>query len=33
VLAHAQAQGLIEGPEPVDAEFEELGAEEDVADA
>jgi hypothetical protein len=33
VLAHAQAQGLIEGPEPEDAEFEELGAEEDVADA
>jgi hypothetical protein len=33
VLAHAQAQGLIEGPEPVDAEFEELGAEEDVPDA
>jgi hypothetical protein len=32
LLAHAEAQGLIPGPEPVDADFEELGAEEDVAD-
>lgn len=36
LLAQAQAQGLIEGPEPaLDAEFEEvgLGPEEDVADS
>lgn len=37
VLAHAQAQGLIAGPGPVDAEFEDveegLGPQEDVADA
>jgi hypothetical protein len=34
LLTQAQAQGLIEGPEPADAEFEEvgLGPEEDVAD-
>jgi hypothetical protein len=35
LLAQAQAQGLIEGPEPADAEFEEVGGlapEDDVAD-
>jgi hypothetical protein len=35
VLAHARARGLLAGPEPQDAEFEEieeLGPKEDVAD-
>lgn len=33
LLTHAKAQGLIPGPEPQDAEYEEvLGSEEDVAD-
>jgi hypothetical protein len=35
VLEHAKARGLLGGPAPIDAEFEEaaLGAEEDVPDA
>jgi hypothetical protein len=33
LLAHAEAQGLLEAPEPTDAEFEELDPDEDVADA
>ena len=32
LLEAAQAQGLIAGPEPIDAEYEPLGPEEDVAD-
>ena len=32
VIEHAKAQGLLESPEPVEAEYEELGPEDDVAD-
>jgi hypothetical protein len=32
VIEHAKAQGLLGGPAPIDADFEEALAEEDVAD-
>jgi hypothetical protein len=32
LIAQAKAQGLIEAPEPIDAEYEELGPEDDVPD-
>lgn len=32
LLQAAQAQGLLAGPEPVDAEFEPLDPQQDVAD-
>lgn len=32
LVEHAKAQGLLESPGPIDAEFEELGPQEDVAD-
>jgi hypothetical protein len=33
LIAHAQAQGLIAGPETVDAEYEPLGPQQDVPDS